>query len=60
MEVDGVRLRPDDGAHFGPEGASKIGGSVLEAVLDHWATVLREELRRSSGRSRRCAGRWGC
>ena len=36
-EVDGVRLRPDDGAHFSPEGASKIGGSVLKAVLDRWA-----------------------
>ena len=37
VEVDGVRLRPDDGAHFSPEGASKIGGSVLDAVLDRWA-----------------------
>jgi peptidoglycan/LPS O-acetylase OafA/YrhL len=36
-EVDGVRLRPDDGAHFSPEGASKIGGAVLHAVLDRWA-----------------------
>ena len=35
-EVDGVRLRPDDGAHFSPDGAAKVGGGVLDAVLDRW------------------------
>ena len=35
-EVDGVRLRPDDGAHFSPEGASMMGGPVLDEVLDRW------------------------
>jgi hypothetical protein len=37
MEVDGVRLRPNDGAHFSPEGAWQIGGPVLDAVLERWA-----------------------
>ena len=36
-EVDGVRLRPDDGAHFSPAGAAEVGVSVLDAVLDRWA-----------------------
>ncbi|MBV9951857.1 MAG: hypothetical protein JO291_07880, partial [Acidimicrobiia bacterium] len=38
-EVDGVRLRPDDGAHFSPQGAQTIGGRVLQAILQKWATT---------------------
>jgi peptidoglycan/LPS O-acetylase OafA/YrhL len=38
-EVDGVRLRPDDGAHFSPQGALTIGGRVLQAILQKWATT---------------------
>jgi peptidoglycan/LPS O-acetylase OafA/YrhL len=36
-EVDGVRLRPDDGAHFSPEGAMTIGPKILAAVLERWS-----------------------
>jgi peptidoglycan/LPS O-acetylase OafA/YrhL len=38
-EVDGVRLRPDDGAHFSPEGAQTIGAEVLQAILQKWSTT---------------------
>jgi peptidoglycan/LPS O-acetylase OafA/YrhL len=36
-EIDGIRVRPDDGAHFGPEGAVVVGGPVLDAILARWA-----------------------
>ena len=37
-EVHGVRLRPDDGAHFSPAGAAEVGSPVLDAVLERWAS----------------------
>jgi lysophospholipase L1-like esterase len=38
-EVDGVRLRPDDGAHFSPQGAQEVGAGVLQAILQKWETT---------------------